>query len=107
MDDSEATYDAIPNSRLHVCTHCGDTYFASRTDQRFCSGYCRLQHWRSRKSLQPEAASNDSERVETLLAEIRRLERQVAEVHRANLLLRHALKDAEWQLLVSQNRFGR
>jgi hypothetical protein len=107
VDNSKAPSDAISERRQHVCGHCGETYIAARSDQRFCSDYCRLRHWRSRKTLQPTIPSGRAQRVETLLAEIDRLQRQTGELQRANAALRESLKRAEVRLQSLQNGYHR
>jgi hypothetical protein len=107
VDNFGAPYEAISERRQHVCVHCGETYIAVRSDQRFCSDYCRLRHWRSRKTVQPTTPSGRAQRIETLLAEIDRLQRQTAELQRANAALRESLKRVEVRLQSLQNGYRR
>jgi hypothetical protein len=107
VDNSDAPDDAISERRKHVCQHCAETYIAARSDQRFCSDWCRLRHWRSRKKLQPTTPTGQDPRIKGLLAEIDRLQRQTTELQRSNAALRESLKGAEVRLLTLQSRYRR
>lgn len=107
MDNPDAPFEAISDAREHVCQHCAASFIAARSDQRFCSDYCRLRDWRSRKTLQPSSPSSDPGRIDTLLAEINRLQRQVAELQRTNASLREGLKRTQLELQASQSGYRR
>ena len=107
MDNSEAPNEAISERRQHDCGHCAETYVAARSDQRLCSNCCRLRHWRSRKTLQPTTPSGRAQRIETVLVEVDRLQRQTVELQRANAALRVSLKCAEVRLQSVQNGYRR
>src|SRR4051812_10023045 len=94
MDNLPRPYRIDPAVRSRVCEHCASTFTAGRSDQRFCSDSCRLRRWRTRRKVHSAIGSGDLERLATLLTEIDRLERQVAELQHANAALREALADA-------------
>lgn len=93
-------------ARQHVCEHCGDTYIGARSDQRFCSDWCRLRNWRSRKRVR-SAEEIEAEHVAALLAEVDRLTRQVIELQHANVTLREALRRAQTRLLSAHSPYRR
>ncbi|MFD3402176.1 hypothetical protein ACFWUU_15915 [Kribbella sp. NPDC058693] len=106
MDDLPSAFGCDLTARQHVCEHCGDAYAAARSDQRFCSDRRRLRNWRSRKRVR-SAEAIDAEHVAVLLAEVDRLQHQVAELQRVNAILREALKGVQTRLLSAQNLFRR
>ncbi|MET9272156.1 DUF2116 family Zn-ribbon domain-containing protein [Kribbella sp. NPDC003557] len=87
MDDLPPPFGHDLTARQHVCEHCGDTYAAARSDQRFCSDRCRLRNWRSRRRVR-SAEAIEAEHVSVLLAEVDRLQHQVTELQQANATLR-------------------
>jgi predicted nucleic acid-binding Zn ribbon protein len=106
MDELPPPFGHDLSARQHVCEHCGDTYTAARSDQRFCSDLCRLHHWRSRKRVR-SAEAIEAEHVAVLLAEVVRLQRQVTELQRANAILREALGRAQTRLISARNPYRR
>ncbi|MER7247003.1 DUF2116 family Zn-ribbon domain-containing protein [Kribbella sp. NPDC000426] len=106
MDDLPPPFGSDLSARQHVCEHCADTYTASRSDQRFCSDHCRLRNWRSRKRVR-SADAIEAEHVTVVLAEVDRLQHQVAELQRANAALREALSRAQACLMAARNPYRR
>jgi protein-arginine kinase activator protein McsA len=98
MDHLPPPFGHDLSARQHVCEHCGDTYTAARSDQRFCSDRCRLRNWRTRRGV-CSAEAVEAEHVSALLAEVDRLRRQVAELQQANATLREALSHAQRRLI--------
>jgi predicted nucleic acid-binding Zn ribbon protein len=94
MDDLPPPFGRDLTARQHVCEHCGDTYTAARSDQRFCSDSCRLRNWRRRRRVR-SAEAIEAEHVTVLLAEVDRLRHQVTELQQANATLREALSKAQ------------
>ena len=106
MDDLPPPFGHDLSARQHVCGHCGDTYTAARSDQRFCSDRCRLRHWRSRRRVR-SAEAIEAEHVRELMAEIERMERQVVELQGANATLRKALSRVQLRLVSVLGRYRR
>jgi endogenous inhibitor of DNA gyrase (YacG/DUF329 family) len=106
MDDLPPPFGRDLSARQHVCGHCGDTYTAARSDQRFCSDRCRLRHWRNRRRVRAIEA-RDAEDVTAILAEVERLQRQVTELQHANAALRQALSHAQMRLISAHSRSRR
>lgn len=100
MDDLPPPFGHDLSARQHVCEHCGDTYTAARSDQRFCSDRCRVRNWRSRRRVR-SAEAIEAEHVTVLLAEVDRLQRQVTELQQANATLRAALSRAQKRLITA------
>jgi predicted nucleic acid-binding Zn ribbon protein len=100
MDDLPPPFGRDLSARQHVCEHCADTYTAARSDQRFCSDRCRLRNWRSRRRA-VSAGAIEAEHVTVLLAEVDRLQHQVAELQEANATLREALSQAQERLITA------
>ncbi|WP_133788398.1 DUF2116 family Zn-ribbon domain-containing protein [Kribbella sp. VKM Ac-2571] len=106
MDELPPPIGRDLSARQHVCEHCGDTYTAARSDQRFCSDRCRLRHWRSRRRVR-SAEAIEAEHVTVLLAEVGRLQHQVTELQRANVSLREALSSAQTRLILARSPYRR
>ncbi|TCC47967.1 hypothetical protein E0H75_24880 [Kribbella capetownensis] len=106
MDDLPLPLGHDSTARQHVCQHCGATYIAARSDQRFCSDLCRLRHWRGRRRVRSAQAS-EAEIVRTLIEEVGRLQHEVTELRRANATLREALGRAQMLLVSARNPYHR
>jgi predicted nucleic acid-binding Zn ribbon protein len=100
MDDLPPPFGHDLSARQHVCEHCGDTYTAARSDQRFCSDHCRLRNWRSRRRVR-SAEAIEAEYITVLLAEVDRLQHQVTELQQANATLREAPSQAQKRLITA------
>jgi predicted nucleic acid-binding Zn ribbon protein len=106
MDHLPPPFGHDLSARQHVCGHCGDTYTAARSDQRFCSDRCRVRHWRSRRRVR-SAEAIEADHVRELLAEIDRLQRQITELQGANATLRDVLSRTQMRLVSVLSRYGR
>jgi len=91
MDNSSNQHFASLGARRRVCEHCASTFFAGRSDQRFCTDLCRLRNWRSRKTAPSACAAGSQQRLDALLREIDRLEVQIAELRHVHAALREVL----------------
>lgn len=54
---------------IRTCEACGESYRQSRSDQRFCGGYCAQKHWRKQR---PKKARNCGACGAQLLSDSRR-----------------------------------
>lgn len=61
-------------ARISVCEQCSACFEMARSDQRFCSSFCRLRHWRTAQRSKGLTVEADHQLFALLRSELARIE---------------------------------